>query len=132
MLSKSILRDVLRVGIGIYILGVVMVLFFFIFKITGYEVILGALLGCTYSTLSFLFLAISLETSLSKEKNAAKTSMGTGYTLRLLGAAAMIIWAIKAPYFNYLAAIIPLLFQRIVIMILSFSDTRKNKRSEKI
>jgi len=129
MLSKTSKRDVLRVSTGIFILGFVMVLFFFIFGITGYEVILGALLGCSYSSLSFLLLALSLEKSLVKQEKIAGASMSTSYTARLLGAAVMIIIAIKSPYFNHWAAIIPLLFQRIVIMALTIYDNFK-KRSE--
>lgn len=129
MLSKSSRREILRVSTGIFILGFVMVLFFFAFNITGYEVILGALLGCTFSSLSFALLALSLERSLVKEKSAAGAGLSTSYTARLLGAAAMILLAIKAPCFNHWAAIIPLSFQQIVIMVLTVADNIK-KRSE--
>ena len=129
MLSKTSRRDVMRVSTGIFILGFVMVLFFFIFNIKGVEVITGALLGCGYSSLSFLLLALSLERNLSKEKKNASAAMSSGYTARLLGAAAIIIISIKLPYFNHWATIIPLFFQRIVIMIITIYDNMR-KRSE--
>lgn len=130
MLSKSNMRDVIRVSLGIYLSGAVMLLIFLMSGNFSKEVFLGAVLGCTYSCLSFLFLAFSLEHSLTKGKAAATASVGSGYGLRLLGAALMIFWAIKAPYFNEWAAIIPLFFQRPVVMLLSFADSRKGVKKD--
>ena len=45
--------------------------------------------------------------------------MSGTYTLRLLLTAAMVIAAFKIPQINWLAAVIPLLFPRLIIMVLN-------------
>ncbi len=125
MLSKSVIRDVLRVSCGNYVCGILMIIIFLALKKFDLTVLSGAFLGCTFSSLSFLFLAFSLERSVGAGTNTAKAKMTSSYTIRLISAGIMIFWAIKAPYFNHWAAIIPLFFQRFVINILTIIDNRK-------
>lgn len=115
-MTKNVKIDVLRVACGNFILGAVMVL---IFALVGYfslEVIWGALLGCSFVSLSFLSLAISVSRNVEKDPKNAQQRVSATYTFRLLCAAAMIIIAIKVPAFNAVAAIIPLFYQRFVVM----------------
>lgn len=115
-MTKNVKTDVKRVAIGNFILGAVMVL---IFALVGYfsiEVVWGALLGCAYVSLSFLWLAISVSKNIEKDPKNAQQRVSATYTFRLICAAAVIILAIKAPVFNAVAAIIPLFYQRFVVM----------------
>lgn len=115
-MTKKTWTDVLRVTTGNFILGTVMVL---IFALAGYfslPVVLGALLGCSFVSLNFLFLAYTVAKNVEKDPENAQKKVSATYTLRLILVGAMVIVAIKFDIFNWLAAIIPLFYQRFVIM----------------
>ncbi|MBQ4110864.1 MAG: ATP synthase subunit I [Clostridia bacterium] len=125
MLSKSVIKEIGRMAIGVLVLYVVMLL---IFLVAGYfdsKVVLGGLLGSIYAIINFVLLGFSVEKSVGKGTKGAQATMGTSYTLRLILTAAVVLWAIKAPYFNYVATAIPLVFPRIVIYVLTFIDSKK-------
>lgn len=92
-------------------------------------VFFGIILGTVVSSLNMLFLAISIEKSVDKGKNGARWSMTTSYVLRLFMIAAMVVVAIKFNnIFNYIAAVIPVVFPRIAITIIGASG--KGKKDE--
>lgn len=127
-MTKSVKTDVLRVAAGNFALGAVMVL---IFAIAGYfsqRVVWGALLGCSFVSLSFLWLAISVSRNVEKDPKNAQQRVSATYTLRLLCAAAVILLAVKAPCFNAIAAIIPLFYQRFVVMFVGKMRTREDNK----
>lgn len=129
-MTKNVKTDVLRVALGNFALGAVMVL---IFALSGYfsiEVIWGALLGCSFVSLSFLWLAVSVSKNVEKDPKNAQARVSATYTFRLLAAAAMIIIAIKLPVFNWLSAIIPLFYQRFVVMIVGHMRSKKTESKE--
>ena len=130
MLSKSSIYEIKRLGIGILILSLLMLLIFIV--TLGYDnsYLLGALLGAGASYLNFIFLAFGVENSVKRSKNAAKGYMGSGYFLRLAFIAVVIYFAINSPYINHWAAIIPLIFPRIVIMILGIIDSKKGEKGD--
>lgn len=118
MISRTSLKEVARVSGGIFLLGIIE---FVIFLFAGADIVdttIGILLGCACSSFNFLILAITLEFSLSGNKIAGLT-VGASYILRLTIAAIVIYISIKSQYINHWAAIIPLFFQSIVIIILS-------------
>ncbi len=129
-MTKEIKTDILRVCAGNFILGAVMVLVFLLVGHFSYKVILGALLGCSYISLSFCWLAASVTKNIEKDPDNAQKRVSATYTYRLLLAAAMIILAIKAPVFNWVAACIPLFYSRIVIMAVGRRRTKEVKKSE--
>lgn len=123
MLSKPILREVMRVSVCILALGAIMVAVFALFGKFDMTVLLGAILGCVYACLNFALTAKSVERSAEAgSESAAKMKMMSGYYFRLILAAAVMFWAIKAPYFNMWAAVIPFIFPRISIYIISITD----------
>ncbi len=126
MLSKASIYEIKRLGLGIFVLSLLMLLIFIM--VFGYytEFVLGTILGGTASFLNFIFLTISVEKSLDN-KNNAKFNMSSGYFLRLLFAGAVIYFAIVSPYINHWSAILPFLFPKIIIMVLSIKDARKGK-----
>ena len=129
-MTKKTWTDVLYVTAGNFILGVVMVL---VFALTGYfslEVIWGALLGCSFVSLSFLSLAITVSKSVEKDPKNAQARVSSTYTLRLILAGVMIYIAIKLPMFNYVAAIIPLFYQRLVISVVGYVRNKADSKEE--
>lgn len=129
-MTKKTLTEVLFVTAGNFTAGILMVLVFMLLGFFTLEVIWGALLGNIFVSLSFLWLGFTVERAVQKDPKNARARVSATYTLRLLAAAAMVFVAIKLPVFNYVAAIIPLFYQRIVIMAVGFLMNR-NKKGEK-
>ena len=124
-------NDILQVAVGTVLLGILMDILFALFGKFGPSVFLGTLLGCGFTLLNFILLAISVSGAV--EKQSGKTAgnfMRISYLLRLLLTAAMVIFAIKAPYINYLAAVIPLTFPQITILIRKGFLAKKSRSTE--
>ncbi len=125
MLSKNLFKEVIKMLIGVFILSFIMVIVFFILNGFDIRVIWGALLGSTVCVLNYFFLALSIENAVSKG-DKAKGSMGISYMLRMVFIGISILVAIKLPCFNYVAAVIPFLFPRIVLLISAKKGGDKN------
>jgi len=123
VLSKEITKEVLRMLLCILVMIAVMVSLFVAFGYFDLTVVLGALLGGTVAFLNFFFLAVSVEKAVKKEQNP-KMVAASSYSLRMLFIGVMIVLAIKSPYFNYIAMVIPLIFPRIAIMIINLLKKR--------
>ena len=129
-MEKSIRTDVLRVAAGNFALGAVMVIIFVLSGQFSLPVLWGALLGCSFVSLSFLWLAISVSKNVEKDPKTAKAKVSATYTIRLLCAAAMVILAVKAPAFNWVAAVVPLFYQRFVIMFVGHLRSKESEKEE--
>ena len=114
MLSKELKNEVKKMLLSISTMLVLMVILFALFGYFGSEVIFGALLGGAVAFLNFLFLAFAVEKSVNGD-NSPKGTMAFSYSIRLLFIAVIVVFAIKSPYFNYVATVIPLIFPRIII-----------------
>lgn len=129
-MTKNVKTDVLRVAAGNFILGAVMVI---VFALTGWfslSVVWGALLGCSFVSLSFLWLAISVSKNVEKDPENAQKRVSATYTYRLLAMAVMVVVAIKLPVFNWVAAVIPLFYQRIVITLVGKMRIKEDSEKE--
>ena len=129
-MTKSVRTDVVRVTLGNFLFGAIMVLIFFLVGHFSMPVIWGALLGNAFISLSFLWLAMSVSKNLEKDPKNAQARVSATYTFRLIAAAIMIIVAIKLPLFNWVAAVIPLFYQRIVIMIAGHIRSKEVNENE--
>ena len=131
MLSASSVYELKRMGIGLLICSAVSAVIFSI--VLGYQnsILFGTLLGFAVTFLNYFFLAVYIERSVKKKKNAALSAMGGGYFLRMVFIALMIYFAIKSEFINHWAMIVPLIFPRIIIMCLSYADTHK-KEAQKV
>ena len=123
MLTREIKNDIKKLSIYVLVMTVIMV---GVFAACGYfdmSVIYGAILGYAAAMANFILLAITLSKSLGKAEHATRT-MGLSYVLRMIMIAAAVMIAITSPFFNYVAAVIPLVFPRFAIMIMNL---RKKK-----
>ncbi|MBQ6795971.1 MAG: ATP synthase subunit I [Clostridia bacterium] len=130
-MTKNVKTDVLRVTAGNFILGAVMVL---IFALTGQfslSVLWGAILGNSFVSLSFLWLAVSVSKNVEKDPKNAQQRVSATYTYRLLAAAAVILIAVKFDMFNWVSTVIPLFYQRIVVMVAGKMRAREDNREVK-
>ncbi len=129
-MTKNVKTDVLRVAAGNFILGGIMVVIFALVGHFSLDVLWGALLGCSFVSLSFLWLAISVSKNVEKDPENARKRVSATYTYRLLAMALMVVIAIKLPVFNWVAAVIPLFYQRIVITLVAKMRSKEDCKKE--
>ncbi len=129
-MTRSVKTDVLRVCAGNFILGAVMVLIFAVIGRFSLSVIWGALLGNAFVSLSFFWLAVSVSKNVEKDPENARKRVSATYTYRLLAMAAMVIVAIKLPMFNWVAAVVPLFYQRLVITVVGKLRIKEDSKKE--
>ena len=127
MLDKNLFDEVVKMAVGVFLLSVIMVIVFALLGYFDMKVIWGALLGWAGCVLNYTFLAFSVQNVIEKEKEFVKGYMAASYTFRMLFIAAVIILAIKVDCFNYIAAVIPFFFTRIVIMVYNIRVKKEGK-----
>jgi len=136
MLQSAARKEFTRIAIGTLIMTAVMIVVFFILSLFttmafGIPVIVSALGGCLVACLNFLGLCLGVQKSTATDdpKNA-KAAMQVSYQQRMLLQAVWCIVSIAVSWFNPFAAIIPLLFPRIVIMIVQFTGHKAAAHSD--
>lgn len=87
------------------------------FALRDYTLPLGGLYGIIVTALNFLMLGKSAQNAVRKTEKQANVYMSGMYCLRYLGLFAMLTIGALAPFINLIAAVIPLFFTRISIMI---------------
>lgn len=140
-IQPAIRQETLRMAIGVAILTVLMVGVFLIIGMFDATVLAGAVFGGAFAVLNFFLMAISVQKAaelmngvqlppeevgedgetvdkpLSPEATKARQKMQLSYTGRMLLTVVFAIIALLVPAIHPVAALIPLLFPRIVIMI---------------
>jgi hypothetical protein len=92
-------------------------------------VLWGTLLGGGYAILNFLFLILSAQRALAAGERAGAVMRST-YMLRMLGVVAMMVVAVVVPVFDTIAAVIPLLFPRLTILVMQLCGMYKPDGTE--
>lgn len=96
-----------------------------------YTLPIGAVYGIVLGALNFLLMGKSAQAAVTKQTSkSAQTYMNLMYCLRYLGLFALLTVAALVPFINLIAAVIPLFFVRIAIMIREIIKERV-KRSDK-
>lgn len=140
-IQPAIRQETLRMAIGVAILTVLMVGVFLIIGMFDATVLAGAVIGGAFAVLNFFLMAMSVQKAaelmngvqlppeevgedgetvdkpLSPEATKARQKMQLSYTGRMLLTVVFAIIALLVPAIHPVAALIPLLFPRIVIMI---------------
>ncbi len=152
--QPAVMAETKKIACGTGVLTLLMIAVFLILRKFDYTVVLGALLGMSAAVGNFFLMALTVQKvtesmpklpprekseddpdgpedektdpPLSDEAKQAGKKMQLSYTLRMLALAAVAALAIAAPIFHPWAALIPLLFPRIVISIMNL--TQKNQK----
>ena len=130
MLSQEIKNDIKKLSIYVLIMTVIMVGIFAAVRCFDMSVVWGAILGYAAAMANFILLAITLTKSLGKAEHATRT-IGLSYVLRMVLIAAVVILAIKLPFINYVAAVIPLIFPRFAIMIMNLKKKKVTSENDR-
>lgn len=123
MLDSALKKEIVRMCVGVSVLSVIMIAGFAVFGRFDTSVLYGALLGTAVTLLNYFLLALSVSHVVNKhdEKNA-KLFMNISYLLRIILIAIAVGTAIKFPFFNATAVILPFVFERFVILIIHMRD----------
>ncbi|MBQ7455979.1 MAG: ATP synthase subunit I [Clostridia bacterium] len=153
--SAEVRQTTAKIAAGVGVLTLLMVAVFLIVGRFDYTVLLGALLGALFAILNFFWMAMGVQRAvdsmdgvqvapeeepadgetpeeeepikkpLSPEATHAGRRMQASYFLRMVVLAGVAILAIKLPWFNGLAACLPLLFPRIVIFVMNLLEKKE-------
>ncbi len=132
-MKNSVYKEALRVGVIVFLLGLIEFISFTAFLSFRSDIIIGVLYGCIFASASFFHLAYSVEKSVNSDEKGAQLHMAGSYNVRLIFTAAMVIIASRVKEIHFWAAIIPLIFPRLavhLINIVNFIKAQKNKGSE--
>ena len=89
----------------------------------------GTAAGCLIAVISMVMLAVGIENAVDKGEKGAQAAMSGGYMLRLAVTAVYVFAVIKLPgIFNIWAAVIPLIFPRLAIMIINLKNSKSHKQ----
>ena len=115
-LDPAVKKETLMIAVGTVILSALMQVVFILIRKWDLPVLWGTLLGTAAAILNFFLMALTVVKciELAPDKAALKIRVSQGGRLMMLAVIAII--AAVLPCFNLYAAVIPLLFPRIVIM----------------
>ncbi len=104
----------------VILLSVIMQAAFLIIGAWDYKVLLGNILSGIAVILNFLFMGITVQKAVTKEKSAAQTAMRVSMLYRMLFLIVVVIIGVVSPAFNMWAVLITLFFPRIAVFIRPF------------
>ena len=117
-------KEVLRIAIGTAIGTALMVAVFFVLSLFhlvtfNMKVVLGAVVGALVAVANFTLLCLTIQKAAQTEdKKQMKARVQLSYNFRLILQAGWIVLAFLLPWFNVVAAALPLLFPTVVIYVL--------------
>lgn len=117
-------QEVKRIALGTAVGGVLLVAGMFALSMAGigtfdYRVITGALGGCVIAVVNFTLMCITIQRAVNiADQKSMKAFIQGSYNGRLLLQAGWIVAAYLMPWFNVIAAAVPLLFPNLMIFYL--------------
>lgn len=112
-------RETGRIACGVLGFSAVMELVFVLIGCWDLGVLLGNLLGGGWAVLNFFLLGLTVQKMADEsDQRRAKLKQQGSYSARMLLTLGIIILAIKLPMVSWPAAVIPLLFPRLTILVM--------------
>ena len=133
MRNKEAIAQVGRIAVGEAIgVGLMLVIYGLLGKFTV-KVLLGGLLGGALAVLNFLFLSMAVirAADRAQQGDAAKATLSVqaSSVYRLVGMAVVLFLALKAELCDPVAALLPLLFVRMIISLMEFFGKERDDSS---
>ena len=123
-LQSASQHEIKRIACGTAVGGVLLVAAMFVLSRMGigtfdYRVLTGALSGCIVAIINFALMCVTIQRAVNiGEQKAMKSFIQGSYNGRLLLQAGWIVAAYLMPWFNVIAAAVPLLFPNLSIYYL--------------
>lgn len=112
------------------ILSILMEAVFLIIDMWSYKVLIGNILGAAVAVVNFLLMGITVQNAVQKDEKDAATLMKVSQMLRNLMLLITALLAFLLPFINPAAAIIPLFFPRIAILLIPVRDRKISNGKE--
>ncbi len=113
--DRAVLQETKYIACWMLVLSAIMQAVFLIIGKWNYTVLLGNLLSGAASILNFFLMGLTVQRAVSKEQDAAKTTMHFSQLYRTLMLFAVAVVGVLLSCFNTWAVIIPLFFPRVAI-----------------
>ena len=133
MRNKEAIAQIGRIAVGEAIgVGLMLAIYGLLDKFTV-KVLLGGLLGGALAVLNFLFLSMAVirAADRAQQGDAAKATLSVqaSSVYRLVGMAVVLFLALKAELCDPVAALLPLLFVRMIISLMEFFGKERDDSS---
>ena len=148
--QPAVKAETKKMALGVGVLSLLMIAVFLVLGKFDYTVLLGAILGCGAAIGNFFLMALTVQKvtdgmpalpkqeeepeeeeneaqPISEEAARAGKKMQLSFLLRLLMMGAVAVLAVKSPLFHPWAALLPMLFPRIVIALRGFFENRQKE-----
>ena len=112
------------------ILSILMEAVFLIIGMWSYKVLIGNILGAGVAVANFLLMGITVQNAVQKDEKDAASLMKVSQMLRNLMLLITALLAFLLPFINPAAAIIPLFFPRITILLIPVRDRKISNGKE--
>ena len=117
-MDPAVKRDIKYIAMVVAILTVLMEAVFLILGRWDMKVLWGGLLGACVAVLNFFLMGLTVQRAVDKEEKEAKQLMKASQSGRMMMQLAFAAIAAAIPAaFNLLAALLPLLFPRVGVML---------------
>ncbi len=123
-LQNASRKEILRISIGAAVCFVLMEAAFFALSLLrvgkfDYTVVLGGVIGTLLAIANFTVLCLTIQNAAqTADKKQMKAHFQLSYNIRLMIQAGWVVAAFLLPWFNAIAAALPLLFPTVVIYFL--------------
>ncbi len=126
MVSDVVKKETGFILLGAVILSIIMELVFLVLGFWDYTVLLGNILSTAVCTLSFFLMGLTVQKVVGLDGDAAQRKMKGSHSLRYLMIIAVVVVGALLPWFNIIALLIPLFFNRITVPIRSAIHRRRH------
>ncbi len=122
--KKLVLRETAWLAVGTAVCTAVMIGFFVLLQKFDLTVLWGGLIGWAVTVGNFFFLAITAsiasERALNQDVEGGKKLVKTSQFFRFISIGAILVLCAWSKQFNIIALVVPLLFERPVLLITEF------------
>lgn len=135
--QDAVIKETIHIAIGTVIMSAIMVIVFVLVGRFSLSIVWGTLTGLITAVGNFFLMAMNVQSVTTdldpKDSDAmkqAKLKMRASYSKRMFFMAVILVASIKLIGSNWIAAMLPLFFPRITIMVMQIIAKLKPKGSE--
>lgn len=130
-IAPAVKKETGHIALGTAIGLVLMLIVFFALKQFNVGVLVSALIGGVVAVLNFFVLGLTVQKIANGEsEERGRKWMQFSYNMRMLVMVVWLIVALAVPFFNWVAALLPLLMPRLTIAVMQVAGIYKKTESE--
>ena len=127
--QQAVIKETKHIALGTAVLCAAMLAVYIVIGKFQWTVLTGALLGYAVAVGNFFALGMSVQKAAAQPEKA-KQIMQLSYSARMLAMALCVILAMATPVFEWVTAVLPLIFPRVTIGVMQIMGKYKPARKE--